>query len=262
MHIAYTQLLLHPDSQELCIVKTHKGFYKLTRLVYGAASAAGIIFQSVMDEILQHIPGVICYLDNILIQGISTPECVQRTHVVLSQLNKHRVRLREDKCEFFVKELEYLGFKLSEEGRAPSAALTSSIVDFPKPVNGKQVKTFLSTANFYHQFIPQFSTVAKPLRELTEADKEFFWTLGCDVAFQKCKDLLVSNDLLMHYDPKLPIVVYTDASPVGVGSVMCHTPQVNQKPVDRPVMFNSGTLTPTQHNFRQARTVDEAHPPT
>jgi len=63
---AYTQLVLHDDSKELCILNTHRGFYKLNRLIYGVASAAAI-FQSVMEEIVLHIPGVIVYLDNLLI---------------------------------------------------------------------------------------------------------------------------------------------------------------------------------------------------
>ncbi|KAK3930466.1 hypothetical protein KUF71_005200 [Frankliniella fusca] len=65
---AYTQLQLDADSQELCVINTHKGLYKLTRLIYGVSSAAAI-FQSTMDKILNGIAGVICYLDNILIKA-------------------------------------------------------------------------------------------------------------------------------------------------------------------------------------------------
>ncbi|KAK3908251.1 hypothetical protein KUF71_018764 [Frankliniella fusca] len=65
---AYTQLNLDSESQELCVINTHKGLYKITRLIYGVSSAAAI-FQSTMDQILTDITGVICYLDNILIKG-------------------------------------------------------------------------------------------------------------------------------------------------------------------------------------------------
>ncbi|KAK3930455.1 hypothetical protein KUF71_005189 [Frankliniella fusca] len=67
---AYTQLNLDSESQELCVINTHKGLYKITRLIYGVSSAAAI-FQSTMDQILTDITGVICYLDNILIKGTS-----------------------------------------------------------------------------------------------------------------------------------------------------------------------------------------------
>ncbi|KAK3926686.1 LOW QUALITY PROTEIN: hypothetical protein KUF71_015022, partial [Frankliniella fusca] len=66
---AYTQLSLDPESQELCVLNTHKGLYKLTRLIYGFSSAAAI-FQSTIDQILKDVDDVICYLDNILIKGL------------------------------------------------------------------------------------------------------------------------------------------------------------------------------------------------
>jgi len=60
-----------------------------------------------------------------------------------------------------------------------------------------------------------------------------------------------SDKVLIHYNPNLPIVIYTDASPYGVGSVLCHTVKVNNKPVDRPVMFVSCTLSAAQQNYAQ-----------
>ena len=77
------------------------------------------------------------------------------------------------------------------------------------------------------------------------------WSPDCDKAFQACKSLLMSNNIWMHFDPGLPIVIYCDASSVGVGSVLCHTVKIDVKPVDRPVMFVSSSLTQTQQNYAQ-----------
>lgn len=109
---AYTQLKLDSKSQDLCVLNTHLGLFKLTRLIYGVASAAAI-FQSVMDRILIDIPGVVCYLDNILIKGTDMRDCINNTMLVLARLEKHNVRLRLDKCEWFVPEIVYLGFVIS-----------------------------------------------------------------------------------------------------------------------------------------------------
>ncbi|KAE8741736.1 hypothetical protein FOCC_FOCC012731 [Frankliniella occidentalis] len=67
---AYMQLPLSKESQELCIMNTPRGFYKLLRLPFGIASAAAI-FQSVMEEIVGSIKNVKVYLDNLLIHGDS-----------------------------------------------------------------------------------------------------------------------------------------------------------------------------------------------
>lgn len=245
---AYTQLQLDPKSQELCVLNTHLGLFKLTRLIYGVASAAAI-FQSVMDRILLNIPGVVCYLDNILIKGVDLADCVNTTLLVLSRLEKHNVRLRLDKCDWFVPELQYLGFIISKEGRKPNPSLVSAIVDFAPPSKCSQIGTFLGMLSFYAEFLPNLSTVAKPLRELK--DDSFLWSVECQVSFDLLKQMLISLKCLMHYDPSLPIVVSVDASPVGIGGVLSHVVIVNGKRVERPVMFVSVTLSPTQRNYAQ-----------
>ncbi|XP_052131934.1 uncharacterized protein K02A2.6-like [Frankliniella occidentalis] len=247
---AYTQLALHPDSQDLCILNTHRGLYKLKRLIYGVASAAAI-FQSTMDSILLEIEGVICYLDNILIVGKDLAHCISQTYLVLSRLEKHNVRLRLDKCLWFVQELEFLGFKISSSGRSPSPSLLQDILKAKPPTDVKQLRSFLGLINFYLEFLPMFSTLAKPLRKLTELDVPFEWSEECNSAFENCKKLLQNSNLLMHFDPKLPIVVCSDASPVGVGAVLAHVVTINGKKVERPVMFASATLSKTQQNYAQ-----------
>ena len=245
---AYTQLLLDPESQELCVLNTHKGLYKLTRLIYGVSSAAAI-FQSVMDRILQNIPNVVCYLDNILIVGSSMSECVEKTMLVLSRLEKHNVRLRQDKCEWFQSQIEYLGFIINSEGRKPNPSLVNAISDFPVPTNVSHVSKFLGMLNFYSEFLPEMSTYAKPLRLLT--DDNFVWSTECQVSFDLLKQMLMSSNCIMHFDPSLPLILSVDASPVGVGAVLSHLVTHNNQQVERPVMFASATLTQTQQNYAQ-----------
>jgi len=64
---AYTQLRIAPESAPLLtMINTHKGLFRYKRLIYGISSAAAI-FQCTMDRILQAIPNVICYIDDILV---------------------------------------------------------------------------------------------------------------------------------------------------------------------------------------------------
>ena len=247
---AYMQLLLHPESQELCVVATHRGFYKLKRMIYGIASAAAI-FQSVMEEILIDIPGVKVYLDNILIHGDSIPTVIQRTFLVLARLDKHNVRLNLSKCDWFVDQFEFLGFTVNKHGRQPAPSLLKCIDDFQPPTNVKQVRSFVGLVNFYSLFIPQFATIAKALFNLLKSDEPFLWSKDCQNAFSNCKSLLKSDKLLIHFNPSLPIVIYTDASPYGIGSALCHTVKIKNKLVDRPVMLVSSSLTPAQQNYAQ-----------
>ena len=65
---AYQQLKLSPQPQKYLVINTHKGLFQYTRLPFGVSSAPDI-FQKTMESLLQGIPGVIMYVDDILILG-------------------------------------------------------------------------------------------------------------------------------------------------------------------------------------------------
>lgn len=44
----------------------------------------------------------------------------------------------------------------------------------------------------------------------------------CEEAFQKAKNSLTSNKVLVHYNPELPVVLECDATPHGIGAVISH----------------------------------------
>jgi len=89
------------------------------------------------------------------------------------------------------------------------------------------------------------------MRVLTQQGVPFEWSQKCAESFEKCKALLTSSQLLVHYDPTLPIVLYVDASPVGIGCVLNHVLTVMGKEVERPVMYASASLTKTQQAYAQ-----------
>ena len=70
---AYQQLPLDDESKQYVVINTHKGLFRYTRLPFGISSAPGI-FQRVIESVLQGIPGVITYLDNILVSGATEEE--------------------------------------------------------------------------------------------------------------------------------------------------------------------------------------------
>lgn len=89
---AYQQLLLDEESRKYVTINTHKGLYHYTRLPFGVASAPAI-FQKAMDTILQGIPNVLCYLDDILVTGKDDESHIGNLSMVLERLQKHGVRM-------------------------------------------------------------------------------------------------------------------------------------------------------------------------
>ena len=80
-------------------INTHQGLYHYTKLPFGVSSAPAI-FQHTMDSILQGLPRVICYLDDILITGVSEGGHLENLEEVLRRLEEHGLTLHRAKCSF------------------------------------------------------------------------------------------------------------------------------------------------------------------
>ena len=244
---AYTQLELNDASKPFVTANTHKGLYRFNRLIYGISSAPAI-FQQVMDCILKGISGVTCYLDDILIHGSSFDECHSRTVLVLTKLSEYNVKINSCKSQWFVNQVEHLGWHLSKDGRKPSSEKISAVSKAMVPKTKKQIDSFLGLFTYYHQFLPNFSAVSKPLRDLNDP---IVWTDKCQSAYDSCKKLFVSSGVLIHYNPKLQIIVACDASPYGLGAILSHKFELNGVVVERPVIFASCSLTDCQQRYAQ-----------
>ena len=108
---AYQQLLLHDESKKLVIINTHKGLFVYNRLPYLVSSTPGI-FQRTVETLLQGIPNVLMYLDDILVLGKTTEEHCHMLSEVLSRLEQAGLRLMQDKCTFMATLVQYLGYQI------------------------------------------------------------------------------------------------------------------------------------------------------
>lgn len=82
---AYQQLESSEAFQQLLLINTHRGLFKTKRMYFGVSSVPSI-FQAVMDQILNDVHGVCCYIDDILISDENNDDCHQKLHQVFSRL--------------------------------------------------------------------------------------------------------------------------------------------------------------------------------
>ena len=246
---AYLQLEIDEPAQELLTINTHRGLFRYRRLIYGVKPAANI-FQRTMDSIVAGIPDVCCYIDDILIKGKDFNDCFRTTVRVLDRLLQYNVRLKADKCIWFEPEVEYLGHIISSSGRRPATSKVECIRRLKTPTCVKEVRHILGVLEFYAQYFAHASTILKPLSSLTKANTPFIWDEPCERALQLVKDT-IAEKILIHYDPTLPLLLMTDASPVGLGLALCHAVQEGEKTVEKPILFGSCTLSDPQTRYSQ-----------
>ncbi|XP_029567802.1 uncharacterized protein K02A2.6-like [Salmo trutta] len=148
MSHAYQQLLLDEDSKEYVTVNTHKGLFRYNRLVFGVASSPAI-FQRTMDNLLQGIPHVAVYLDDILVTGETKEEHPHHLDQVLKRFSEAGLRLKRSKCTFQAQSVTYLGHKITAQGLCPVEDKVRAIKDAPNLKNGSELRSFLGMVNYY-----------------------------------------------------------------------------------------------------------------
>ena len=244
---AYQQMALDKQSRELVAINTHKGLYCYTRLPFGVASAPAI-FQKTMDTVLQGLPKVICYLDDILVTGSTEEEHLSNVEKVLQRLQRYGIRAKRAKCEFLSASVEYLGHRVDATGLHTTQSKVEAIQKAPQPKNTQELRSFLGLVHYYGKFIANLSTLLKPLNLLLKDGSEWLWTEECSRDFKEAKQFLTSAPVLAHYDPALPIKLAGDASAYGIGAVISH---VYADGSERPISFASRTLSPSEQNYSQ-----------
>ena len=175
-----------------------------------------------MNEILHDLldQGVIVYIDDILIYTESMRQHVDLVQKVLQRLRDARLHASIDKSFFHLKEVEYLGYQISEQGISMSKEKVQAVQEWPVPRNVKDVQAFLGFANFYRRFIEGFSKVCKPLTDLLRKEGKWYWTAACEEAFKRLKELFTSEPVIRHFHPSHRTVVETDASDFAKGAVL------------------------------------------
>lgn len=241
---AYNQVPLDEESQKLCVINTHRGLFCFKRLPFGIASAPAI-FQRKIETVLQGLPGVQAYLDDVLVaerQGSS-----ETLRAVLQRFREHGVKLRLDKCKFSQPSVTYLGHQIDKNGLHPTEKHVEAIAQAPSPTNVQELRSFLGMLSYYSKFLPNLSSLLAPLYQLLGKNARWVWGEAQDTAFANAKQCLLAAGVLVHYDPAKPLKLECDASPHGIGAVLFHT----DGKVNRPIGFRSRTLTTAERNYSQ-----------
>ena len=106
-------------------------------------------------------------LDDILVFSLDMETHFKHLRTLFKRLKSADLKLKEVKCNFLKKHIQYLGHIISGEGIAPVPKKLESIQKMLPPQNPKEVKQFLGLVGYYRKFVPQFSDLARPLNALT-----------------------------------------------------------------------------------------------
>ena len=166
----------------------------------------------------------------------------------------------------------FLGHVLSSDGISANPEKVEKVRDWPVPSNAKELHSFLGLASYYHQFIPNFTCIAKCLHQLvglTNVKKtkgkrkeaisleelknkldmtlpKFVWASEHQKAFDALKLALTTAPVLGYPDFEREFILKTDASLRGLGAVLS---QVDDQGKTHVIAYASWTLRPSERSM-------------
>lgn len=237
----YYQLPIADSSQDKTAFVTPDGQYQFKRMPFGLANAPSV-FQRAMNKILakSKVDFAIIFMDDILIPAKSFNEGLERLGKVLELLSEAGLTLKLKKCNFFFKEIDFLGFQVSGQGIRPGSRKTLAVSNFPVPKNVHDVRRFIGLASFFRRFVKDFALIARPLTDLLRSN--FAWKWGDEHirAFETLKQKLIERPILALYDAKLATELHTDASKLGIAGILMQT---DSDGILKPVAYYSRKTT-------------------
>ncbi|GJV44167.1 reverse transcriptase domain-containing protein [Tanacetum coccineum] len=193
LRLGYHQLRVQEEDIPKTAFRTRYGHFEFTVMPFGLTNAPAI-FMDLMNRVCKPYLDkfVIVFIDDILIYSKSEEEHEVHLKTILDLLEKEKLYAKFSKCEFWLKEVQFLGHVVNRDG----------------------------LAGYYQRFIENFSKIAKPLTLLTQKNKAYVWGDKQDEAFQILKEKLCNAPVLALPDGPDDFVVYCDASKQGFGCVL------------------------------------------
>ena len=221
---------------------THCGLYRYKRLIFGV-NAAAEVFQHTIQTLLTGIEGTKNVSDDIIVFGKDKKSHDRALYKTLKKLQASGLTINVQKCEFNKPKIAFYGHIFSAEGVSPDPEKIKALRDAKKPENATEVRSFLGMAQYSARFIPNFSTITEPLRNLTKKDSAWQWEESEETAFRNIQDALTEEVTTSFFDPQKETTIHVDASPVGVAGILSQEGRV--------VIYASRSLTTTEARYSQ-----------
>jgi hypothetical protein len=155
---------------------------------------------------------VVVFIDDILVYSKNEEEHAGHLHVVLQRLREHHLYAKLSKCDFWLKEIKFLGHTISQAGIVVDPDKVQEVMNWKPPTTVRQIRSFLGLAGYYQRVIPNFSRIAKPITELLKKEAKFVWGQKCEDTFHALRQHLTTAPELAQPDSSKPFDVYCDAT--------------------------------------------------
>ena len=165
----YHQLKVKADDVEKTAFRTRYGHYEFLVMPFGVTNAPAAfmdlmnrVFKPYLDEF------VVVFIDDILIYSKNAEAHENHLRLILQILREKKLYAKLKKCEFWLREVAFLGHVITKEGVSVDPNKIEAIVNWPTLTNVTEVRSFMGLAGYFLMFVQDFSKIAVLLSQLTK----------------------------------------------------------------------------------------------
>ncbi|KAF5808599.1 putative nucleotidyltransferase, Ribonuclease H [Helianthus annuus] len=217
----YHQLKVRDEDVHKTAFRTRYGHYEFLVMPFGLTNAP-TAFMDLMNRVCKPYLDkfVIVFIDDILIYSKNRADHEKHLRCILKLLHHEKLYAKFSKCEFWLREVQFLGHVVSERGIQVDPAKVEAVMNWQEPKTPTEIHSFLGLAGYYRRFIENFSRIAAPLTSLTKKKVKFVWGPKQQESFDILKQKLSNAPVLTLPEGTEEFVVYCDASHTGMGCVL------------------------------------------
>ena len=227
---------------------TLKGSFEPTVMFFGLTNSP-VTFQAMMNKLLRdfiNIGKVAAFIDDVII-GTETEEGHDELVAeVIRRMEENDLYIKPEKCKWKAREVGFLGVIIGPEGIKMKREKVKGVLEWPTLKCVKDVQKFLELANYYHQFIEGFASIARLLHDMVKKNKKWEWTEKQERAFEELKKRFIEELVLAVLDIDKKIRMKVDTSDYATGGVLL---MECEDKLWRPVVFLSKSLNETERNY-------------
>ena len=219
---AYNTIPVQQKSRPYLAFLTPWGTYTFKRMPFGAKNAGAAYSRLVELSIMKlRSPNVLAYVDDII---IATMDLMQHVIELEGVLEMHRIagiKVKAEKTFIFQKEVDYLGFRVNEEGVNMKPSYVEKVLNWPTPTTIKELNTWLGFTSYYRSFIPNFSELTNEMNSMKKETK-LVWNEILEEKFKKLKDEFSRMPVRSYpdYHSDEPFQIATDYSAENIAVVL------------------------------------------
>jgi hypothetical protein len=226
---AFHSLNIEKGSQKYLHTCPYPGgtMYRYQKLAMGlkvSPSEWGNCMDKILGNLKEFNKNIVVYTDDILIFSETHEEHLTHIKHLLEVLAKNGLKIAPSKCEFFRKEVKYIGHVLKiDNGKLVIKAQkdkVEAIQNLPVPKTSRQVKRFIGMVTYLSEYCPDLQMLISPLHKIARKGCKFIWTEIHQSIFEKVKLILASQQVLALPTKGGQFKLHVDSSVIGMGSML------------------------------------------